>query len=324
MTVKQIYAKTLPFSLLRFLWDVIAFAILGGLTVLGFIIAEKTSDDGLIGLLIGFVVGVIIVAIMMRFVSYNFKAGQIAMMTRGITTGELPENVVKEGAKAVKSRFATVALFFGATRVIKGIFNEIGNAIMRVGKAIGGDTGNAVGSAISAVIQVIVAYLCDCCLGWVFFRAEQKPVRATLEGSVLFFKHGKTFAKNMGRVFGLGLVSFLLIGGLFAGGFLLVFIRIPDFFHLVSAELVGFPTEIGKEVPEVISKPDLLMVISTVIGGIILWSILHSVFVKPFILTGVLKNYLESGMKDIPTEQSFAALDSKSKKFAKLHRELYA
>ena len=55
---------------------------------------------------------------------------------------------------------------------------------------------------------------------------------------------------------------------------------------------------------------------------VIVWSILHSVFIRPFVLTGVLRNYLESGMNDIPSEASFAMLDSKSDKFRKLHQEM--
>ena len=47
----------------------------------------------------------------------------------------------------------------------------------------------------------------------------------------------------------------------------------------------------------------------------------HSVFIKPFVLTGVLRNYIASGANDIPGESSFAELDSKSRKFRKLHAE---
>lgn len=60
----------------------------------------------------------------------------------------------------------------------------------------------------------------------------------------------------------------------------------------------------------------------SVLGGVILWSMIHSTFIRPFVLVGVLRNYLESGMEDIPTEDSFALLDARSDKFRKLHNEL--
>ena len=281
-------------------------------------------DGGLAGLLIGFVIGIIIVAVMPRFVSYNFKAGQIAMMTKGIVEGKLPDRVVPEGKAVVKRRFATVAVFYAITGAIKGIFNELGRLITKVGENIGGDAGSAVGSTVSAIIQVIVSYLSDCCLGWVFYRQEVKPARATLEGAVLFFKHGKTFAKNMGRVFGMGLASFLAIGGAFTGIFYLIFTRFPENFTLLAAEFAEIAAESENALIRAMQNPAVFTFAAALLGGIILWSILHSVFVRPFILTGVLRNYIESGMKEIPTEQSFGALDMKSKKFASLHRKLYA
>ena len=149
------------------------------------------SSDLLIGLAIGLLIGIVILVVLVRWTSYQFKAGQIAMMTRGVTEGTLPDDVIGEGKKIVRQRFTTVAVFFAATRLIKGIFNEIGRAVTKIGENVGGDTGNAIGSTISAVISVVVAYLCDCCLGWVFYRSEVKATKATCEGAVLFFKRSE-------------------------------------------------------------------------------------------------------------------------------------
>ena len=50
-------------------------------------------------------------------------------------------------------------------------------------------------------------------------------------------------------------------------------------------------------------------------------ALLHSAFVKPFVLTGVLRNFINSGINDVPTEASMSFLDSKSDKFRKLHQQ---
>ena len=322
MTNAEIYKKTLGFSVRRLLFDIISLAILAGLTVGGFFVGEKFFDRGPIGLVIGLVIGLIVLALLARFVSYAFKAGQIAMMTKGIVDGELPENVYQEGKKAVKERFTTVAVFFAVTAAIRGIFNQLGRAITKVGGAIGGDTGNAVGSAISTADNTLVAYLCDCCLGWVFFRKEKGAVRATCEGAVLFFKHGKTFAKNMGRIFGMTLLSLLAIGGVFAGIFYLIFSFFPAAFERFALEFSAANTEEASTMTKLLSNPKTLMIVAAVVAGILIWSVIHSAFVRPFILTGVLRNYLLAGKDDIPTEESFAVLDSKSPKFAKLRKQL--
>lgn len=317
-----VYKKTLGFSLRRFGWDILSVLILGAFCLGGFLIADKATDKGLIGLVIGLVIGIIVLVIFLRWVSYKYKAGQIAMMTRGVTEGTLPDDVIGEGKRIVKERFKTVAALFAVTGVIKGIFREIGRGITKIGEAIGGDTGSSIGSAISAVIDVIVAYLCDCCLGWVFYRKDVKPAKATCEGAVMFFKHWKTLAKNMARVFVFALVSLLLIGGVFFGIAFLVFSRFPAFFEMLAKEFIEAGARNDTQVAEFLKDPKMLVIVAAALTGVIIWSILHSVFIRPFVLVGVLRNYMASGISDIPEESSFAELDGKSKKFKKLHAEL--
>ena len=319
MTNKEIYSKTLSFSVFRLLYDILAFAALAALAIGGFFIAEMTINNGLIGLGIGALVGIVAVAIMLRYISYTFKAGQIAMMTEAITTGELPDDVVGAGRKVVRDRFATVGIFFAATGVVKGIFNELGRAISGVGKAVGGDTGETIGSVISSAVSVVVAYLCDCCLGWIFYRRGVNAAKATCEGALLFFKHGKTLARNLGRVFGMGLVSLVAIGGVFSGIFYLVAAQFPAFFNELASIIA---TDAESSVALFLSDPTHLAIAAAVLGGVIVWSIIHGAFVRPFVLTGVLRNYLESGMADVPSEAAFNMLDGKSKKFAELHAQV--
>ena len=241
------------------------------------------------------------------------------MMTKGVTEGKLPDDVYGEGKKIVKDRFLTVAAYYAVTGVIKGIFNEIGNAITALGKAVGGDNGGAVGGTIAGAIQTVVGYLCDCCLGWVFYRKDEKATKATLEGAVLFFKHGKTLMKNLGRVFGMGLLSLAIIGGAFFGIFYLITLAFPDAFAALANEFAKMSAD-GKDLG-FLADPQNLMLIVSGIGGLIMWSIIHSTFIRPFILVGVLRNYIESGKNEKISSEDYAELDKKSKKFAKLHAE---
>ena len=317
MDNKEIYKRTLTFSLRRFLWDLGSIIVLVVFTAAGFVVADKLSGNGLIGLLVGMVIAIIAIAIASHFISYVFKAGQIAMMTKGVTEGKLPEDVYGEGKKIVKERFLTVAAYYAVTSAIKGIFNQLGRAITSVGESVGGDAGGTIGSTISSIIQTIVRYLCDCCLGWVFYRKDESSVKATMEGAVLFFKHGKTLAKNLGRVFGMGILSFLLIGGAFFGITYLVTMAFPDAF----AELARMIAESGEDVPEFFTTAQGVMLSVAAIIGVVMWSILHSVFVRPFVLVGVLRNYIESGKSEKISEKDFDELDKKSSKFKKLREK---
>ena len=318
MTNQEIYRKTLPFSLRRLGLDILGFLVLGAAATVGFMLAEKSFDQGLIGLAAGLVIGLILLVILLRYVSYTCKAAQIAMMTRGVTEGELPDNVVAAGREAVKERFTTVAVFFAATGVIRGIFNQLGKGLMSLGNAVGGQKGSSAAGAVNSAVQTVIAYLCDCCLGWVFFRRDQNSAKATCEGAVLFFRHGKTLARNLGRIFGMGLVSLLAIGGLFFGIFLTVFNRMPDAFRILTDEMAEVAAGLKGTAAAILSDPQKVVMVCAGLAAVILWSILHSVFVRPYVLIGVLRNYMQAGIKDIPTEASMAALDVRSSKLAAL------
>lgn len=315
MDNKEIYKKTLTFSIRRLLWDTASFVILIITSAAGFLLAEKLANAGLIGLIVGIVIGIIIAAIIGHFISYVFKAGQIAMMTQAVADGKLPDDVYGEGKRIVKERFLTVAAYYAVTNVIKGIFSEIGRGLTAIGQAVGGDSGGAVGGTISGIIQIIVSYLCDCCLGWVFYRKDEKATKATLQGAVLFFKHGKTLAKNLGRVFGIGLLSLAVIGGVFFGIFYLIGMAFPEAFEALAAEIAS----IGNDVPEWVKNAQSLHLIVSAIAALVMWSGVHDTFIHPFILVGVLRNYIESGKNEAFSEADYAELDKKSKKFAKLH-----
>lgn len=326
MDNKQVYQKTIGFSIRRLGWDVVSFLILAAISAAGFFGAEKIWGKGLVGLGAGFVIGLIILAFVMRFVSYTYKAGQIAMMTKGVSEGTLPEDVIGEGKRIVKERFTTIALYFAATRVIKAIFNQIGRGITKLGESIGGDTGNAVGSAINSVIAVIVSYLCDCCLGWIFYRKDEKPTKATLQGAAIFFKHGKTFAKNMGRVFGIGIATLIVIGGAFTGIFYLIFKNFPAVFERLAAEITeaiqrGDATTSSDTIRNILTNPASLIIAAAVLCGLIVWSFIHSTFIRPFVLVGVLRNYIASGVQELPSEETYESIAKVSPKFAKLQSQ---
>lgn len=324
MNNKAIYKKTIGFSIRRALWDLLAAAVFIASLVLGFIILDKTTNMGILGLGIGAIVGGILIHFILRYVGYTYKAGQIAMMTKGVSEGKLPDDVIGAGKKIVKERFTTVAVYFAATGVIKGIFRQIGNGITAISKSVGGDTGNAVGSTISAVIETIVSYLCDCCLGWVFYQENERASKATLEGAVIFFKNGKTFIRNMGRVFGMSFLSFLVIGGVFFGISWLILQAFPDMMAGLSTEIIEAGGRTGANLPGWISDIGTLTIVCSVVIGVVIWGILHSTFVRPFILVGVLRNYIKSGKENRPTEQAFSELDEKSKKFKELHEKVEA
>ncbi|MBQ9019923.1 hypothetical protein IJ096_01205, partial [Candidatus Saccharibacteria bacterium] len=302
MNNKEIYKKTIGFSVRRLIWDVVAVLLFVVMSAIGYVVMESTTNKGLIGLAIGVVVGAVAVFILLRYIAFSYKAGQIAMMTKGIVEKKLSGDVIAQGKQEVKGRFPTVAAYFAATGVIKGVFDQVGVGITAVGNAVGGDAGGAIGGTISSAVKTVVEYLCDCCLGWVFYRKNEKAGRATCEGAVIFFKHGKALVKNLGRIFGMSILSFVVIGGAFTGIFYLIMANMNGVFSKLSAEVIEAAARANKELPAAVSDPNVLALIAAAICGIVLWGILHATFVKPFILVGVLRNFITAGMKDTPSE----------------------
>ena len=322
MTNFQVYRKTLSFSLVEFLVNILLVFIVLGCATAGFFIMNKSTDMAIVGLVIGLLIGIIAAAIISVFVVNRIKAAQIAMMTRGVVDGALPDHSFKEGFKEIKGRFAKITVFFFITNSIKSIFRQLGRGINRIGTAVGGQVGDTVTSAIDSAIQTLIGYLCDCCLGWILFRKEENSFRAGCEGCVIFFKHGKTLIRNIGRIFGMGLLSFILIGAAFTGLFFLLFNLLPQMFNGLANEITEITVRNGGEFPEFLQDPKMLMLMFAVIGGIIFWSIVHSVFIRPFILVGVLRNFMTAGQKDLPTEKDFETLNNKSPKFARLYNKI--
>ena len=306
-----VYRKTLVFSWHRLLLDLIAILAVAGCIFFGMMIAPEPA----IGIGIGALIGLLIFFLIVHFVGYLYQAGQIAMMTRAITENALPKDVVASGKQAVKERFATVAAYYAISGAIKGIFAEITKGINSLSK-LGGSAGEGVGDTISGLISIAVSYLCDCCLGWVFLRKDEGAFRGTCEGAVLFFRNWKTLLKNMGRVIGMGIASFLVIGGAFTFGFYRLLGRFPAF----VAALAKAMAEADSNMQDM-SDPTVSLLVISLLFGILCWSIIHSVLVRPYVLVGVLRNYIESGRASQPDEASFAELDKMSGKFRKAHEK---
>ena len=302
-----VYRKTLLFSLFQFLVDIACLLIVIGLATAGFFIMNKPDDStsAFIGLGVGLLIGLVITILISYFVTNRIKAAQIAMMAKGVTEESLPEHTIKAGFKEIKGRFGKITLFFVLTNAIKSVFRQMGRGINRLGTAVGGQVGNTVTSVVDSAIQTLVGYLIDCCLAWVFYRSDINGFKAGCEGAVIFFKHGKTLFRNIGRIFGMGLLSFILVGGGLTGIFYLVLSNFPNLLQ----PLLG---EIGTDDIRVVA-----FVIAAFIG-IIIWSILHRVLVRPFILVGVMRNFMKAGKEHVPSEADMAELSSKYPRFSKL------
>lgn len=322
MTNFQVYKKTLSFSFISFFIGIFELVLVSGLSIGGYFVMNQSNDKAIAGLAIGFLLSIALVVLIHIFIVNRIKAAQVGMMAKGVVDGKLPDKIVSSGWADVKGRFASLTLFFMVIGAIKGAFRQVGRTANRVGTIVGGDVGGGITSAIDGAIQVLIGYLSDCCLGWVMFNREKGVAKAACEGTVIFFKHGKTLIKNIGRIVGLGLLSFVVVGGALFGLSFVIFSQFPQVFQNLAHEIAEIGVRGESEIPAFLTNPTVLTAVAAGIAGIVLWSMLHSLLVRPFILVGVLRNFMNSGLNEQITNADFDELEKKSLKFSKLRSRM--
>ena len=340
----KIYKSTFKFTLARILTGLAGVALMVGLPVIAFLLSGGTDDDVLrIGICIGaFIVACILVGLFKHFVGYCYRAGQIAVSADIIATGNMPQNAFAEGKAAVKKRFGTVAVFFAIEGIINSIVHQLTSGVSKVADKIGekteSDTVKAIGTAVSIIINAMLKFMCSCCMGWVFLHPDTNPWRAACDGAIVYFKNWKGLLKNTGKVIGLGVLSLALIGGLLFGASHLALHNqsaivemseeLTEFIHENSAELENAVAEGTEESVseedtskavkfiENLSASDWRLIFEGLIA-IILWSILHSSLVDPYIMISVMKRYLTDGLANPPARETDAKLMGMSKSYKK-------
>ena len=298
----QIYGKTLPIFLLGFVIDLFALAIMAGTGTGGYFIFGGNGGMAIFGLIIGLVVGGVLAFLFSAFVGNIFHAAAIAITEKALLENTVDKPVVSNGLKLAKSRFGSITGFFFLSSGIKAAFRQLGRAITGFGGAVGGQAGSSVGGAIDSAIQSLVGYLSDCCLAWVFYRSDSPMGKSAVEGCAIFFRSGKTFARNAGRIFGISFASFIVIGGALFGLYYLLTYLNPGMLKPLTDTFAGFADDQGNPLPEFFTNPYLLGILAAGLAALINWSIFHTAFVKPFILVGVMRNFLKTGLEQAPTE----------------------
>lgn len=313
MTNFQIYQKTLPFSLLRLLYAFLGLVAAIALPVVGFLASQSNENACLIVTGVCAVVGLVLFVLLARYLGYMLTAGQVAMMTEGITQNEVPQPVLDEGRKAVKAKFLTANVYFALYGTIKAITQQITRGITGAATALGSlggeegaGVGGAIGGTVSSFVAVMLEYVNYCCLAWVFRHPEQNAFKSTCDGAVIYFQTWKTLLKNALKVCLITLVSLVVIAGVLTVVFNAIFASSPTMVSV--AALLG-------EAFELDAAASVLLL--ALIVGVIGWSILHAAFIKPYILVSVLRKYMEAAETTTPGVDVTAKLCALSKRFQK-------
>lgn len=313
----EIYRKTLRFSVMRLLVTILGIFIIVALPLATFLVTAGMSEVACaVATFVAFIVGIAVFVLIIRYCGYLFTAAQVAMITEGVSEGTLPDDVYAAGKQAVKRRFVTASVYFALWSITKAITNQITAGLNALGRVA--DAGNNAGPAstvagiVSTVISVVLEYLNYCSLGWVFLNAGQSPFKSTCDGAVVYFQNWKTLLQNAGKVIGVTVVSLVVIGGAFFGLGYLAFGSIPSLTAVLADLDASATLDDGSAVP-----PGTSLIILCVIVALLLWSGIHSAFVKPFILISVMRRYIEAGLANPPKVDLYGKLAGMSAGFRK-------
>lgn len=320
MKNSEIYHKTLPIALLRLGISALGLLLLFGLPVAAFLLTANNAASGAVWVSVAFLVGLIAMYLLNRYLGYLLKAGQIAMITKGITDNELPDHIVEAGKAAVKKRFLTANLYFALSRTISLITNQITRGINAAAGLLGGlgdDTTKGVvggiGAVISTFISIVLEYVNYCCLGWVFRNGDQNAFKSTCDGAVIYFQNWKVLLKNAGKVFGIGLVSLIVIGVPVAYlGFKLM---------AGSTVLMGFFSAIATEMEIGVTG---VAWVAAGFAALCVWGVLNSAFIKPYVLVSVLRSYIEAADQNPPKLDIYGKLCGISSRFKQTYEQAQA
>jgi hypothetical protein len=152
--------------------------------------------------------------LLMHYFGYIVKAGHVAIISKAVTTGEIPNDQFSEAKKMVSERFITSNVFFALDKLVDGAVRQLSRTFERMMsfmniKAIPG--AETVIKIVKLFIGIAFGYVDECCLGYTFYKKEQTPFKSATDAVVIYFQNWKALLKNAAFTTILVVVSTLLI-----------------------------------------------------------------------------------------------------------------
>jgi hypothetical protein len=190
-----------------FLVSLVWFALWGGGAYLA-----ATMELGLVSvicLIIAFAAWGGLIKFARRYLLYLVKGGQIAVMTRLLTDGELPdgEGQFSYGRRIVQSKFQDVSMLFGLDQLVKGILKSLQRTVLSVADWIPlpGGADNVV-RVLTEIANRAARYVDEAILSYAIAHGGDDLWEHTREGVLLYAQSYKPILKTAALVWLIGKV----------------------------------------------------------------------------------------------------------------------
>lgn len=210
MKANDVFKKTINFVWMKLALGgaAILFSIVLGLILLGLSSLDSSGIISVYALMIWLVVSLAGLGISQYFFGYLLKAGHIAVVTRLLEDGSLPENSFEYAKETVKNKFATAAAYFAVDRLVSGAVKQINGGIDIVGNILGKIPGmDSLVSFAKSFVNIALGNVDECCMAYTFYKKDQSAFKSAADGVVIYFQNWKTILKNALKT---ALITFLL------------------------------------------------------------------------------------------------------------------
>ena len=226
MKASQIYAKTM-----KFVWIKLGLgALIAGISLVLLAIVVGISllaNSGGLLLVLGLIWYILTYGVfraVMHYMGYMIKAAHIAVVSEAVTTGVIPDNMVHVGKEMVKRRFAASNVYIVLDKLVGGAVKQLQRTVGSVGNLLSDVPGmSSIVNILQMFIGIALGYIDECCLGYTFYKKDDKAFKAGCDGVVIYFQNTKHLLKSavgttaivIGLSFVAWLVPFIIFGLLF-------------------------------------------------------------------------------------------------------------
>ena len=298
MKTSAIIAKTFPFMLIRLLAYLVFFIGICIYTAIVVWILGAIEPEGFFAF-VSFAIfgggGWAIYRFVRDYINYMIKAAHVAVIADMAIKGGVPEgfNMYNYGVSKVKKFFVASNVLFGVDRLVSGSVRQIQRVFGGIGEFLKFIPGvKAFTQILNMFVDIILNYLDECILAYIFLNEGQNVWKSAADGVVLYAQNWKTILKTGGKILAFlivfFLVSFLIFNGIFAGIF------------------SGIDGLGGIAMP-------IAWVLTVAFVLVLKWAILDSI-----IMIYMMTNYLKVAYGAQPSYDLYGKLQGMSKKFKEL------
>jgi hypothetical protein len=196
--------KTSPYILLRLgllvgltLAAIVWLVICGGIASL-FSSKDSSGGGGLFLFLVGFAAPVGAFVWIRKYMLYLLKAGHVAVLTKLITEGQLPEgkSQVQYGKEIVTQKFAQTNIMFALDSLVEGIVRAFNNTLNWIADLLPIPGMDNLMQLVNRIIQNATTYIDETVLSYNLARNDENAWRSSTDAVVYYAQNAKPVLKT--------------------------------------------------------------------------------------------------------------------------------